>query len=464
MTGRRGRSRIHKCLITASGILFLVLLRAVCAQTLSEQVQQAAQGDQRAYTQILAAGMQTHNDLKIGTPDTAELRRRLRRDLRQQRDAMALSTGLVVHENGVSFFLQNGNNEMIESAPETTDDLPPWVHLWSRTPSSGHSEILRNPIIRFYAEKPVSVNVAVNNNHGMLTQWWPEVTRFFPPRPLAQADVMWRAGGRLDWLRLLVNPYSAVPLLEVPAGSWWSSARAVDAAPVTINGVTEKFLFYRGVSRRAPLVRIEAQAGHVKIENVSNFLIHDLLVVNVKKGRVRHHVLSMFGPKASMVLDTQVSAADAVENAAPRLVEVLRECLEGDGLFPGEADAMLRNWSDELFHSDGLRVIYLRPVQELQTSLILSLAPVPDSLVRVFVTVVECLAPDAEADVKALIADLSAVAFEQREAAQHALEQRAALWQDLLKAARAQAEDPEAQDRLDQILSTLKSPLPGSEP
>ena len=437
-------------------VLVLSLFGATAAlgQAIDVLVKQANTGDAAAYEKILKAGMVNYAFLKRGAPESENVRGRLRADLRSRRDAAARAKGLVVHEWGASRFLQNADNKLIESAPEQTDDLPSWVRQWSVIPLAGHTELLVRPIICFYAERPVTLTVSLVSRTGVLTQWWPDVNNFAPPRPPPGDLPVWRGGGRLSWMNALVNPFSDKEFLAAPENSTWSAARDADAAVVTVNGSSEKFLYYSGVLRGQPLVNVDVDDGAVKLKNTSKFGSASLWVLSVRNGHIRHHVLSPMGAAETALLDINVTDNDPrVSDAAPLLALALREALEEAGLFPREAETLEGLWHEALFTKDGLRVIYMRPRKRVDATVQLAISPPTPSLVRAFFTTIECMSPEAGQDVMRYIEQLASESFEEREAAQRALLQNAPLWRDVLEKARDSADDPEVQSRLEQILS-----------
>jgi hypothetical protein len=437
-------------------VLSLFGATATLGQAIDVLVKQANKGDAAAYERILKAGMVNYPFLKRGAPETEDMRARLRTELRSRRDAAARSNGLVVHEWGASRFLQNADNKLLESAPEKNDDLPSWVRQWSVIPLAGHTELLVRPIICFYAERPVTLTVSLVSRTGVLTQWWPNVNNFAPPRPPPGDLPIWRGGGRLSWMNTLVNPFSDQELLAAPENSTWSAARKADAAMVTVNGSSEKFLYYSGVLRGQPLVKVDVADDAVKLKNTSAFGIASLWVVSIRNGHMRHHVLSPMGAAETALLDIKVTDNDPlVSDAAPLLALALREALEEVGLFPREAETLEGLWHEALFATDGLRVIYMRPRKRVDATVQLAISPATPSLVRAFFTTIECMSSVGGQDVLGYIEQLASESFEAREAAQRALLQNAPLWRDVLEEARDSADDPEVQSRLEQILSPL---------
>ncbi|MFT5239246.1 MAG: hypothetical protein ACI9OU_000737 [Candidatus Promineifilaceae bacterium] len=435
-------------------VLSLFGVTATFGQAIDVLVQQANKGDAAAYAKILNAGMANYAFLKRGAPESEDVRARLRVDLRSRRDTAARAKGLVVHEWGASRFLQNADNKLIESAPEKNDDLPSWVRQWSVIPLAGHTELLVRPIICFYAERPVTLTVSLVSRTGILTQWWPDVTNVAPPRPPPGDLPVWRGGGRLSWLNTLINPFSDQELLAAPENSTWSAARDADAAVVTVNGSSEKFLYYGGVLRGLPLVNVDVADGAVKLKNTATYDIASLWVVSIRNGHMRHHVLSPMGAAETALLDVAVTDSDPlVSSAAPLMAFALREALEEAGLFPREAETLEGLWHEELFATDGLRIIYMRPRKRVDATVQLAISPAMPSLVRAFFTTIECMSPMGGQDVLGYIEQLASESFEAREAAQRALLQNAPLWRDVLEEARDSADDPEVQSRLEQILS-----------
>jgi hypothetical protein len=75
------------------------------------------------------------------------------------------------------------------------------------------------------------------------------------------------------------------------------------------------------------------------------------------------------------------------------------------GLYPKEAEAMVRTWEDSWFE-EGFRVFYLLPRQQTDAVLPLEITPKPTELVRVLVGRMEIMTPEAGQEIFQLLTRL----------------------------------------------------------
>jgi hypothetical protein len=74
----------------------------------------------------------------------------------------------------------------------------------------------------------------------------------------------------------------------------------------------------------------------------------------------------------------------------------MEQALVKQGLYPREAAAMVKAWSDSWLQEDGLRVLYILPRAWTDRTLPLRLDPEPSQLTRVMVGRAEILSPALE--------------------------------------------------------------------
>ena len=90
-------------------------------------------------------------------------------------------------------------------------------------------------------------------------------------------------------------------------------------------------------------------------------------------------------------------------------VESLKRDLEmllaGHGLYPKEAEAMVKTWEDSWFE-EGLRVFYVLPRRQTDAILPLAITPKPNKLVRVLVGRMEIMTPEAAQEIFRLLTRL----------------------------------------------------------
>jgi hypothetical protein len=326
---------------------------------------------------------------------------------------------LIVHEWGTFTAVYGADGTMLEWRPlETESDLPSFVYDPSRfRPSLEDPERkssirtfqrMETPVIYFYADREMEVDVSVAFPKGRITEWYPRV-RDYRPR---NNDV---ANGWLRWGRIKVMPDAKVELPREKGESHYYPARETDAAIVRVCPTSdeyektehEKFLFYRGVGNFALPLTLKAKGnGAFAISNPGRRAIGHVFVLTVKKdGKGKYAFFEAIRPGQTREITLDVSENWLTkEQLIRRISEELEECLVVEGLYRKEAKAMIRTWTDSYFEQEGTRVLYLLPQETTDELLPLSVSPKPVETRRVIVARVEVLTPE---QIGAFVAELS---------------------------------------------------------
>ena len=204
--------------------------------------------------------------------------------------------------------------------------------------------------------------------------------------------------GRSNGGDIKVQPGTA-PTFPVENGgpNRYYAARATDAAPITIGGQSEKFLFYRGVGRfSVPLSARVSPDGKIAVQNSSQKPIASVILFENYDGRIGYRT-------AGAIEDTVTFDAPSLDGSLAQLMQDLESTLVEQGLFPKEAHAMVETWQDSWFE-EGSRLIYIVPSAAVDSILPLQVEPAPSQTVRVFVGRVELITPEIERSVKSAIA------------------------------------------------------------
>ena len=102
--------------------------------------------------------------------------------------------------------------------------------------------------------------------------------------------------------------------------------------------------------------------------------------------------------------ETVIERPALTQNVAAVLT-ALEKSLLAQGLYPKEAQAMLKTWRDSWFEA-GLRVFYLTPPADTDQILPLTITPKPAKTVRVLVGRIEILTPEFAQKIQGLAARL----------------------------------------------------------
>ena len=303
--------------------------------------------------------------------------------------ATAQSPDLVVHEWGTFTSIAGADGQAVQWRPLIgPSDLPCFVtklnpnsvklDLNGGLPGLKATVRMETPVLYFYSPSEQTVRATVRFPQGLMSEWYPQPA----VAPLT----------RIEWDNVRVTPGASENFPIEPDGSHYYAARETDAAPVSVNGQQEKFLFYRGVGNfRPPLSATIDRDGRVAVAQPAGTGIDTVILFERRAGRFGYRVAHADGK--TLVLD-RPALVDNVES----LRAGLRGILAGEGLYPREAAAMVETWRDSWFE-DGARLFYMLPQSAVDAILPLQIDPKPGSVKRVFVGRMEIVTPEIEAEV-----------------------------------------------------------------
>lgn len=324
------------------------------------------------------------------------------------------SDGLTVHEWGTFTSVAGEDGAAIEwDTLGCKSDLPRFVNDFGYR---GFKWRLRGtvrmetPVLYFYTSSALTAHVRVAFPQGLITEWYPQAEyQVFQknwdngsmrrlPSNLNGIDTSMRSlTGAIEWPNIHVEPGS-IPVLPVePDASRYYAARQTDAAPVTIGGQQEKFLFYRGAGNfPVPLSARVAGNGQVTVQNAATGSVPVVILFENRQGLIGYR---LSGP----VEDSLTFDAPALNSTFAQLRQDLEAALIAQGLFEKEARAMVDTWQDSWFE-EGTRLIYLLPSRTVDAMLPLHVDPAPAETTRVFVGRIELITPDTQRAVQLAIA------------------------------------------------------------
>src|SRR5262249_44159120 len=128
---------------------------------------------------------------------------------------------------------------------------------------------METPVLYFYADRDTTVRVRVQFHRGLMTEWFP--TAVVSQGAVAAATIRDpNEASAIEWPTVRVTP-SAAPTFPLERGeSHYYAARGTDAAPLSVGGARERFLFYRGVADfDAPVSAALEPDGRVVVKNLS---------------------------------------------------------------------------------------------------------------------------------------------------------------------------------------------------
>lgn len=223
--------------------------------------------------------------------------------------------------------------------------------------------VVLKPILYFHTKERIdlaSVSVSAPSGGSILEVW-----------PLLHNGRTGDAiGGRVEWTRVAVEPtagcnLSVLPTVDDPpctalGGDFCevaslAVARTNEAACVTTNGTTDRFLFYRGRSTklRPPLVVARAGAdGTISVTNTGSAKIPGKVVrIRTAEGETIASASAPPEPNATIsiaVPATRLDLRSRVRELPPGAASI-PETMAELGLTPQESEAFMRAWYLTLF-------------------------------------------------------------------------------------------------------------------
>ncbi len=284
-------------------------------------------------------------------------------------------------------------------------ELPEFVSSIPSFTKSGGAFLMRmeTPVIYFYPREPMKVTVRVSYPSGRLTEAFPAMDH----GQNFQSSYQWTVN---------LLPPAGTNANEIPPvktrGAHYRHAREVPDAWI-VRGTsqpaltstssakqTEKFIFYRGAGAgQMPL--------HIRLASDTDFVItpradirSDAFLIRVKDGTTSWNPITLASTKEENGRFTEQRFTLPITAAAERnhasLIAALTRSLITNGLSSAEAAAMVATWNDAWFHEEGTRVLYLLPLDWINTALPLQIEPMPAELRRVFVARAEIITPSQE--------------------------------------------------------------------
>jgi hypothetical protein len=285
-----------------------------------------------------------------------------------------------------------------------TTDLPKFVYDQNR-PKAGREQRLHRlfakdafvalqrmetPVIYFYADQEMTVDVNVRFPQGIVTEWYPQTT------PNTNRQTRW------DDIKILAGQKNTAVLPDDLSKTHYYAARETDAALLAVptaerKNEYEKFLFYRGVgSFRAPLtVTTGGKADYLEVHNTQPHELRHLFALQVHGQSARLTRLDNLRPDDRKIIRLDQAEKSLAEVQAD-IAAGMRESLVAEGLYEREAAAMVETWRDSWFGEQGVRVLYVLPRDWTDGVLPLSIEPKPRELVRVMVGRAEVITPSME--------------------------------------------------------------------
>lgn len=254
---------------------------------------------------------------------------------------------------------------------------------------------METPVIYFYADRPKSLIVSVDDSLMPTTEVYPAVDEGVKNR---QWTVEIRPPrDEIGRLMPVVGERGAhyAHAREVPE-AWWVAKTAAKGKKEV-----EKFIFYRGAGQATMprrILRMEEDGIIAKQGRGALFLIEMEASAGLRWTRIGPGAVE--ADEAGVIRIPRPAADPDARRDEPTLVAALADELAAAGLTRPEAAAMVKTWREAWLGEKGLRVLEVLPREWVDSTLPLTISPAPASLERVFVGRWEILTPLIEQQVR----------------------------------------------------------------
>ncbi len=336
----------------------------------------------------------------------------------------------VVHEWGTFTSVQGADGAQLTWAPLLDTELPAFVYrsfidngglggpaLLAAQSKGSLSATLRmeTPVIYFYTQKQLEVDVRVLFPEGLITEWYPQASRLGPYVPDDGHPTADSRRSLIEWTNVNVlardtNEITSTALIRDQGNSradHYYAARETDANFLRVstegNGTEyDRNLFYRGVGYLdAPLIVSMSDDERILTLATSSIepMAH-LFVVTVQRGLMRYQKVKQVARTMSTEVDLNVEGFGAHRDVSVQLMRDVVAALVQEGLYEREARAMVETWKDQWFAENGTRVLYVLPRAWTDRNLPIEISPAPHKVVRVMVGRSEVITPTQERELE----------------------------------------------------------------
>ncbi len=345
--------------------------------------------------------------------------------------ASLASAELEAHEWGTFTTLSDSNGNVLRWYTPQSDHsaLPKFVRRNSALFKYNMFTTVRmeTPVIYFYPDKPMDVEVSAAFHNGAITELYPDAVPSATPTTFTNmADL----GKLTRWKGKLLPPNDSKGLSMIPAvssderGAHYAAAREVPDAwifhhrfdykdqktqKVITTDQADKFIFYRGAGDFPIDFRISNTTdSNIEVANHGTSEIQLGVLLEVRGDKARWSTLPAIqkaGEKPTITSTRITGEWKPIREIEAELTKWFQKTLTSEGLTSDEAAAMVATWEGSWFREAGLRAFTIMPREEVDKVLPLNVSPTPEKLVRVFVHRHELIRSEAEQELATLISD-----------------------------------------------------------
>lgn len=245
---------------------------------------------------------------------------------------------------------------------------------------------METPVIYFYSEKEVNVKIRVDFPEGVISQWFPNVSKVNPSEEAKNGYGVWD-------IKVLETKTASLP--RTSGNSIWNPSRETAANIIKVKSELEKLIFYRGLGDFKTALHVKEDQGKITITNNSAQNIKGLILLNhnSKKNELLH-IKELEAGSSKEIKSKSFSKFPSFETYKAEAKKIIVKDLVHSGLYKDESIAMVNTWEGGYFQTKGLRLLYVLPREWTEEILPIKITPAPKALVRTLVGRVEILSTE----------------------------------------------------------------------
>ncbi|MEO6098412.1 MAG: hypothetical protein ABIW76_23175 [Fibrobacteria bacterium] len=265
---------------------------------------------------------------------------------------------------------------------------------------------METPVLYFYSQTEMAVDVKVGFQGGTISQWYPSCHECETDPTTASVDFAAAPyRGHIGWKATVLAPGTVLPYTTAASGletPEWTAPRNTESNLIKgEKGEIEKFLFYRGLGNFPATVDIRFRPdGQLAVKNLGSDDIASLMVYERSYGPMYVSDAATIWYNGSMkaggeiVLKRDKASTEYGQGFAA--METFRVELQKAGLTNSESRALLNTWYNGYFIEGGIKAFWIVPRAQVDRILPLTIVPEPGKLERVIVGRSEILTPEFE--------------------------------------------------------------------
>ena len=261
---------------------------------------------------------------------------------------------------------------------------------------------METPVLYFYSEKEMDIAVDVKFPNGSIGEWYPnrkngeKISEDY----LETGDIHKKVKskkildlknytGFVSWKAKILEPKKKSNFSINTNSTEWTAPRETESNQIQIGNEIEKYIFYRGIANFENPISVKLESTKkekfLNLKNLLNEKIPFVFVFNHDYKTKKKLIYWSGSLDENQNYKLNLFEKSTTEFSETHIIE-FKKALEKAGLYPKEAEAMMKTWKESYFEKQfGLTVFYLVPENKLNQLLPIQFSVKPDEFKRAFI-------------------------------------------------------------------------------